>query len=76
MEQGQSFDILIRKTTRISPTEDVYRVTLFRKIDSMDELLVHPHISALINGRVVRMEKIDNFRFKIFVSVATQSDAT
>lgn len=67
MEQGQDFDVVIRKVTHSSRAEEVYRVTLFKRIESMDELLIHPRIATLIRERVVRLEKIDNFRFKIFL---------
>jgi hypothetical protein len=67
MDQGDTLNLVIRKTT-ISETEEMYRVTLLKRIESMDELLSHPRIAALIDGRAVRMEKIDNYRFKIFLS--------
>ena len=59
--------MIVRKVVRHSDTEDMYRVTIFRKIESFDELLVHPEIASLIDQRVTRVEKIDNFRFKVFV---------
>lgn len=67
MDNRESFDLLIRNAVQHSDTEEMYRVTLFRKIQSIDELFLHPEIARLIEGRVVRVERIDNYRFKVFL---------
>lgn len=67
MQTEQNYDILIRRRAEFSETEDMFRITVFKKLDSMDELLMHPEIASLIEGKIIRMEKIDNFRFKIFL---------
>ena len=69
MESGQSFSVLVRKGNTISASEETYHVTVFKRIVAMDELLELPEISSLIKERVVRMEKVDNFRFKIFLNI-------
>jgi hypothetical protein len=66
LESGQSFEVIIRKA-KSTAEEEIYRVTIFRKIDAFDELLLYPDISNIINNRVVRVEKIDNFRFEICI---------
>jgi hypothetical protein len=67
METDQNYDILIRRLAEYSVTENMYRITVFKRLKSMDDLLMHREIAPLIEGQVIRMEKIDNFRFKIFV---------
>jgi hypothetical protein len=66
MQPGQSFDIAVRKVN-YSEEEDMYRVTLFRKIESMDELLTDPRIAEFVGNSVVRIQKIDTYRYEIFV---------
>jgi hypothetical protein len=64
---GQSFELIVRKVKH-SGNEDLYRVTVFRKLDAPIELLQYPEIQRLSDNRVVRFEAIDQFRFKMFVS--------
>jgi hypothetical protein len=67
MYSDQSNDILIRRVANYSATESMYRITLFKRLESTDDLLTHKEIVALIKGQQARLEKIDNLRFKIFV---------
>jgi hypothetical protein len=64
---GQSFELIIRKV-EYSEEEDLYRITIFKKIDAPVELLQYPEVQALADNKVIRFEAIDKFRFKLFVS--------
>lgn len=59
--------MLIRKAD-YSDKKDVYYLTLFRKLEDIDDLLLHPDIMILMEAKVVRLEKIDSYRFRLFVS--------
>jgi hypothetical protein len=59
--------VLIRKAD-YSDKKDVYYLTLFRKLEDIDDLLLHPDIMILMEAKVVRLEKIDSYRFRLFVS--------
>lgn len=60
-------EVLIRKGYG-SGNKDLYYLTLFTKLEDMDELFTHPDIIDIIGKNVVRLEKIDSYRFKLFVS--------
>ncbi|MFD1001177.1 hypothetical protein ACFQ21_17750 [Ohtaekwangia kribbensis] len=60
-------EVLIRKGYD-SDRKDLYYLTLFTKLEDMNELFMHPDIIDIIGKNVVRLEKIDNYRFKLFVS--------
>lgn len=60
-------EVLIRKA-HCSDRKDLYYLTLFTKLEDMDELFTHPDILNIIGENVVRLEKIDSYRFKLFVS--------
>jgi hypothetical protein len=64
---GRSFEVVIRKVEH-SGEEDLYRITIFKKIDAAVELLQYPEVSVLAENKVIRFETIDKFRFKLFVS--------
>jgi hypothetical protein len=64
---GQSFELIIRKV-EYSEQEDLYRITIFRKLDAAVDLLHYPEIQELAENKVVRFEAIDKFRFKLFVT--------
>jgi hypothetical protein len=66
VELDGKFAVLIRKAD-YSAKKDLYHLTLFTKLENMDELFMHPEIIALIGHRVVRLERIDGYRFKLFV---------
>ena len=68
MESGQSFDVLVRKGIDNKANDQMYHVRVFKKIMAIDELLEHPEIATLLNNKIVRVEKIDNFRFTIFLT--------
>lgn len=68
MDEGRSFEVIVRRMAHSNTEERLYRVTIFRKIEGLDELLGHPEIAPLIGQSVTRVEKIDNFRFNIFVN--------
>ena len=68
MESGQSFDVLVRKGIDNKANDEMYHVRVFKKIMAIDELLEHPEIATLLNNKIVRVEKIDNFRFTIFLT--------
>lgn len=60
-------EVLIRKGNG-SANKDLYYLTLFTKLEDMDELFTHPDIIDIIGKKVVRLEKIDSYRYKLFVS--------
>lgn len=60
-------EVLIRKAYG-SDQKDLYYLTLFTKLEDMDELFTHPDIINIIGKNVVRLERIDGYRFKLFVS--------
>lgn len=63
-------EVLIRKGNG-TDRKDLYYLTLFTKLEDMDELFTHPDIIDIIGKNVVRLEKIDSYRFKLFVSKPT-----
>lgn len=63
-------EVLIRKGNG-TDRKDLYYLTLFTKLEDMDELFTHPDIIDIIGKNVVRLEKIDSYRFKLFVSKTT-----
>jgi hypothetical protein len=67
MDPGEKVEVLIRKAY-YSDRKELYYLTLFTKLENMDELFAHPDILDLIGKNVVRLEKIDSYRFKLFVS--------
>jgi hypothetical protein len=67
VDSNERFDVLIRKAD-YSDKKDVYYLTLFRKLEDIDDLLLHPDIMILMEAKVVRLEKIDSYRFRLFVS--------
>jgi hypothetical protein len=67
MPPPYSFEVIIRKQ-KYTAAEELYRVTIFKKIDGIDDLLVHPEVMSIVGNKVVRSEKIDNFRYNIYVS--------
>ena len=44
------------------------QLKIIKQIMAIDELLEHPEIATLLNNKIVRVEKIDNFRFTIFLT--------
>lgn len=66
MEPHQDLEVMINEAGSTSQ-EDVYRITVFRRLGHMNELLIHPQISQLIEDKAVRLVMLDNYRFKIFI---------
>jgi hypothetical protein len=65
LESGRSFEVIIRKA-KSEAGEDTYRLTVFRKID-IEEVYFLPEVIEIIEGKVVRIEKVDNYRFDLSV---------
>jgi hypothetical protein len=65
--KDRDFELVIRKIKSSSAQEEVYRVIAFKRMESADELLLHPDIAEIISNKVVRLEQIDNHRWKLSV---------
>jgi hypothetical protein len=63
----EHFDIILRPALTANKDEEMYRVTIFKKVASMDELIQHPEVARLIKDRSIRIEKLDNYRFNIYL---------
>lgn len=67
VDQMNLTDVVIQTFTTPQHALETYRIFVSAKNLALDELLTLPSVCCLINNRPAYFEKVDSYRWKLFI---------